>query len=378
MAAVDKVLVIGGGSAGLATAVLLARSGVTVDLVERQPDVTTIGSGITLQGNALRVLRELGVWKAAQAEGYSFDEIGVRAPDPQATLLAVSTDALTGGPDLPATMGMHRPTLARILVDRAREVGAHLHFGVSATGLEQDDDGVDVALDDGTRRRYDLVVGADGLRSWTRGALGIELTTRRTGMDIWRAQVPRPAGLERTDLVFGGPCYIAGYCPTGADTAYAYLVEDPQDRGPLDPEQQREVFRSLAQPYHGFWDAIRDGLDAPTATINHTWFSSHLLEPPWNRGRVVLIGDAVHVSPPTFAQGAAMALEDAAVLAELLLAADTVDDAFWTRLTDRRFERCGSVVNASLQMCQWLLEHNRDANVPGLMASVSALVTNPA
>src|SRR4051794_24729075 len=124
MPAVNKVLVVGGGLAGAATAVLLAQDGVAVDLVEIKPDVAAIGSGITLQGNALRELRRLGVWPWAEAAGYPFDCLGLRAPD--GTLLAEIPDVRSGGADLPASMGMPRPALARILLDRARETGVKI------------------------------------------------------------------------------------------------------------------------------------------------------------------------------------------------------------------------------------------------------------
>ena len=123
MPAVSKVLVVGGGAAGAATAILLAQAGVEVDLVEIKPDIVTLGSGITLQGNALRVLRDLGVWDQVEAAGYGFDTLGLRAPDPAGTVIAVLPDARTGGPDLPATLGMPRQELARALHERAAELG---------------------------------------------------------------------------------------------------------------------------------------------------------------------------------------------------------------------------------------------------------------
>src|SRR5215475_4319594 len=119
MPSVNSVLVVGGGLAGATAAILLADAGVAVDLVEAKPDATALGSGITLQGNALRVLRQLGVWEELRVSGYSFDTAGMRAPDLQGTLLTVLHDARCGGPDLPATLGIYRPTLARILLDRA-------------------------------------------------------------------------------------------------------------------------------------------------------------------------------------------------------------------------------------------------------------------
>jgi 2-polyprenyl-6-methoxyphenol hydroxylase-like FAD-dependent oxidoreductase len=81
----------------------------------------------------------------------------------------------------------------------------------------------------------------------------------------------------------------------------------------------------------------------------------------------------VHTCPPTVAQGAALALEDAAVLAELLLAADTVDDRLWAAFTDRRLERVRTVVDASVRLGQWLLDGER-GDVPGLMRTVAETV----
>jgi 2-polyprenyl-6-methoxyphenol hydroxylase-like FAD-dependent oxidoreductase len=376
MPAVTTVLVVGSGAAGAATATLLAREGVAVDLVDIKPDVSAIGSGITLQGNALRVLRELGVWEQVAEHGFPFDTLGLRAPDVAGTLIAERDDVRTGGPDLPATVGMYRPTLAAILVDQARAVGAKIRFGTSCTDLAQDEDGVDVTFADGSSGRYDLVVGADGIRSWTRSRLGIALETRRTGMGIWRVFAPRPATVTRTDLFYGGPSYIAGYCPTGEDSLYAYIVERAQDRSFLPPVDRLAVMRQLAAAYHGPWDDIREDL-TDASRVNYTWFETHVLPAPWNRGRVVLIGDAAHACPPTLAQGAAQALEDAAVLAEVLLDSGRVDDAMWAAFTGRRYDRARTVVEASNQLGQWLIDGER-GDVPGLMARVSHLLAQPA
>jgi 2-polyprenyl-6-methoxyphenol hydroxylase-like FAD-dependent oxidoreductase len=376
MPAIDTVLVTGSGLAGTATAILLASHGVAVDLVEIKPEVTALGSGITLQGNALRVLRDLGVWDRVQAEGFAFDSLGLRAPDASGTLLAEIPDARTGGPELPATLGMPRPALARILIDRARQAGAKVRFGIAVTELNQDVTGVNVTFSNGSEARYNLVVGADGIRSATRRLVGIDMEPRPTGMGIWRAFGPRPASVTRTDLIYGGPCYIAGYCPTGETTLYAYIVEDIQDRSGLSPEQQLATMRELASAYHGPWDEIRETL-VDGDQVNYTRFETHLLPQPWHRGRVVLIGDAVHSCPPTLAQGGAQALEDAAVLAELLLSADAVTERLWDAFSARRFDRAKTVVEASNQLGQWLFDHEK-GDVPGLIGRVAALVSRPA
>lgn len=376
MSSVNSVLVVGGGVAGCATAILLAQAGVEVHLIDIRADLTIHGSGISLQGNALRVLRDIGVWEQVEATGYPFDSLGLRAPDATGSLLVEFPDTRTGGSDLPASLGIPRAALARILLDRADDVGVKIGLATTHRSLRQDSDGVDVALTDGSAGRYDVVVAADGIRSATRTAIGIELETTPTGMGIWRAFTRRPSSVTRTDLYYGGPCYIAGYCPTGEDSLYAYLVEDARDVSALTPSQRLEVMRGLAGAYHGPWDDIREVL-VDSATVHYSVFETHVLHGDWHRGRVVFAGDAVHSCPPTLAQGAAQALEDAAVLAELLISADRVDDAVLTAYRDRRFGRAKAVVDASNQLGQWLLDREQ-GDVAGLIARISALVEVPA
>ncbi|MCQ4211467.1 FAD-dependent oxidoreductase [Streptomyces longispororuber] len=369
-----SVLVIGGGAAGSAATILLRRAGIAVDLIEAKDDWNAAaGSGITLQGNALRVLRELGVWDQVEKSGLGFGSVGITTPD--GTVLHVADDLRTGGDDLPATVGMQRPALQRILIDAVRASGAAVRLGVRATSLDQsaDEPGVTVRFSDGDARRYDLVIGADGLASATRASIGITDRPEPTGMAIWRIAAPRPAGVTRTDLAYGGPAYIAGYCPTGEDTLYAYVVEARRDRASIPPASYADEMRGLARHYGGFWPEITAHITDPEK-VNYTWFDRLLVEGSWHRGRVVLVGDAVHCCPPTLAQGAALSLEDAWVLAQLLTAGDTWDDALFLTYYERRIARVRPVVEASVQIGQWQLDGVRDADVPGLMGRTMALL----
>jgi 2-polyprenyl-6-methoxyphenol hydroxylase-like FAD-dependent oxidoreductase len=328
-----RVLVVGGGASGNAVTVLLRRAGVDVDLVEARPDWNaTTGSGITLQGNALRVLRELGVWERVEASGFPFGSLGVK----------------------------------QILIDAVRASGATVRLGTTAESLEQDADGVSARFSDGTEGRYDLVIAADGLNSATRAMIGITDRPEPTGMAIWRTPAPRPESVVRTDIAYGGPAYIAGYCPTSEDTIYAYVVEDCRPREGLDPAGYADEMRRLAQGYGGAWPEIVKHIDDPKK-VNYTWFNRLLVEGSWHRGRVVLIGDAAHCCPPTVAQGAAMSLEDALVLAELLTGGRDWDDELFRAYYERRVHRVRAVVDASVQIGQWQLDRVRDADVPGLI-----------
>ncbi|MFI1566561.1 FAD-dependent oxidoreductase [Streptomyces sp. NPDC020490] len=359
------VLVVGGGTSGSALTVLLRRAGIAVDLVEASPDwKAAAGSGITLQGNALRVLREVGVLPGVEKYGYAAEGVAILTAD--GTVLHAHEELRTGGDDLPSHIGMQRPRLQQLLIEQVRASGTDVRLGVRPTALDQDGQGVDVTFSDGTSRRYDLVAGADGLGSATREMIGITDRPEPTGMGIWRAPAPRPAGVRRTEMVYAGPCFIAGYCPTSEDTVYAYLVERARDRATLDPAAYADEMRALSAGYGGAWDEIRAALTDPDV-VNYTWFDRHLVEGPWHRGRVVLVGDAAHCCPPTLAQGAAMSLEDALVLAELLTTRDEWDDRLLTDYHARRLPRVRMVVDASMQLATWLRDGVRDADVPGLI-----------
>ncbi|MFI6810222.1 FAD-dependent oxidoreductase [Streptomyces luteogriseus] len=367
-----RILVIGGGASGNAVTVLLRRAGLAVDLVEAKPDWNaTIGSGITLQGNALRVLRELGVWEQVSASGHAFSTLGITAPD--GTVLHVAEDIKTGGDDLPATLGMQRPRLQQILIDAVRASGATIRLGTTAEALEQDADGVSVRFSDGTEGSYHLVIGADGLNSATRAAIGIAEKPEPTGMAIWRIAAPRPEGVERSDLAYGGPAFIAGYTPTSENTLYAFVVEACRDRASIDPGAYADEMRRLARGYGGFWPEITRHITDPQK-VNYTWFDRLLVDGSWHRGRVVLIGDAAHCCPPTMAQGAAMSLEDALVLAELLTSGRDWDDELFQTYYERRVARVRTVVEASVQIGQWQLDGVRDADVPGLIGRTMSVL----
>jgi 2-polyprenyl-6-methoxyphenol hydroxylase-like FAD-dependent oxidoreductase len=195
-------------------------------------------------------------------------------------------------------------------------------------------------------------------------------------MGIWRAFVPRPKDVTQTDLYYGGPIYIAGYTPTSDDMMYAFLVEPAQDRK-LSSEQGVEVMKNLSRAYGGPWNEIRESLD-DASRVNYTWFTKHVVPDAWNRGRVVIIGEAAHSCPPTIAQGAAQAAEDALVLSELLLERDALDQSLWDEFHARRLPRATEIVEASVQLGQWQIDHVQDADVPGLMRRVAMLVSQPA
>lgn len=334
--AVSTSLVVGGGIAGAAAAALLARGGVQVDLVEVRTDVYSPDAGIVLRPNALRILRDLGVDGSVLADGFAYGNIGLRGfADGE---VVGHVEPPTNDPDYPPFIGYHRSRLAQELLARAVALGVEVHSGTSPVSLRQDDGGVDVLLEDDTDRRYDLVVGADGIRSWTRRQLGIDVETTRNEVAAWRALLPRPDSVTRSELYVTGPRLLIGCAPAGQDTVNAFVLERLEEAPTSGEAKSARTMRELTTDYHGLWDDIRSQIldDTP---IYYMRFETHSLPAPWHRGRVVLIGDAVHAAPPTIGQGIALALEDASVLAEVVLASDGLDDQMWESYHARRGAR---------------------------------------
>lgn len=373
MPAAQRIGIVGTGMGGLTLATMLARAGIAVDILEQATGPSALGSGLTLRGNAVRVLRELDVLDELLAHGYAFNEIGLRAPGPEAKVLAVLDDMRVGGDDLPATIGIYRPELNAIVRRKAEEAGVRFRYGTKIIAVDQGPESVQVTAEDGATYRYELVVGADGLNSTVRKAIGITEGPQPTGMGIWRTFVPRPTDVLRTDLYYGGPAFIAGYCPTSESMMYAYLVEAAQER---DLAEGPAIMAELASGYGGPWEEIRKHIKND-ARVNYTHFTQHLIESDWHRGRVVLIGDAAHSCPPTIAQGAAMAIEDAAVLAREITEAEAFDEQIFRSFRDQRVPRARVVVENSVQLGQWMLDGKRDGDVPGLMHQVDSTVRVP-
>jgi 2-polyprenyl-6-methoxyphenol hydroxylase-like FAD-dependent oxidoreductase len=243
---------------------------------------------------------------------------------------------------------------------------------------------------DGSAGDYDLVAGADGIHSTVRGLAVSQTAPSYAGAVSWRSIIPaRPGGVDHL-MVFTGERRYFGLVPVGGGHTYGFAGLDGEPFH--DPPAGR--LARLRQHFHGFGPPVTAYLAALTCDeqIHFGPIESIDLE-HWHAGRVVLIGDAAHSCPPTLAQGAAQALEDAAVLAELLLAAgaatgdgtaidgsafdSTALDKVLTAFAERRHPRAKAVVDASVQLGQWLLDRV-PGDVPGLIGRISHLVSDPA
>jgi 2-polyprenyl-6-methoxyphenol hydroxylase-like FAD-dependent oxidoreductase len=328
MRAVDKVLIVGGGIAGLTLARALRHGGFTVELVERSAAWRAEGGGIAVQANAMRMLRALGLDAAVERAGASLrhwffcDQAGE-------VLLDNDLEALWQ--DVGSCIGIERMRLQQILV--AGIEGIPCRLGVSIGSLKQCGNGVSVAFDDGSSDSYGLVVGADGISSNVRALTLGTIVPVYTGAMAWRSIAPiRPRGFSTLQFLLGEGCFF-GLCPVGDGRTYGFAnVTMPRTHQPLTGRLD-----CLRRRFAGFGGIVQEYLGALCCDEQiHCGPIDWIAFDQWHSGRVVLIGDAAHASSPMMGQGGCMAMEDAYVLAESLCRSSTLDEALEAYALRRR------------------------------------------
>jgi len=329
-----RALVVGGGIGGLAAAISLTQQGFEVQVVERRETHEAPGVGLGQPANALRALDALGVYDEVAAAGFPFEHLKVFGPDNE---LAVDHRFRLGDSRLPAFIALPRIDLHRILLGAAERVRVPIRLALAPRSLARRGEQVEVGFADGTER-YDVVLGFDGLRSWTREqVLGPGEAPVFSGYSFWRLIVPRPT--EITCMEFHqGLGHKTGVMPLNEDTMYLFHLRPESESLIVDPTKSLDMLRERLADYSGRIGELRDSL-SDDDTVVYSPLEPHFVGKPWHVGRVAIGGDAAHAYPPHMTQGAAMALEDAVVLAQELGQTPNVEDAL-RAYSERRRERC--------------------------------------
>lgn len=346
-AAGKKVLIIGAGTAGMASAITLSRIGMNIDLIDINPNWGALGAGLTITGPTLRALKQLGVYDEVTEQAYVGD--GIQVCDPAGNPLRILPTPMLEGSDTAGSGGIMRPTMHSIMHKYVDEAGIKMRLGLTADAFEQDADGVTVSFSDASQDRYDFVLGSDGVLSKTRQLLFPDAPKAEyTGQSCWRLFLKRPASVERRTYFLGGPVKV-GFTPVSEEHMYMFLLERCPQRW-QEPEDNYKNLKQLLEGYDGILAEIRESLsEADNPNINFRPLECFDLPGPWYQGKVLLIGDSAHPTTPQLASGAGMGIEDALVLAEIFEKQADVDLAF-KEFMQRREQRCRLVTQSSMEI----------------------------
>ena len=371
MPEVRNVLVVGGGIGGLALSIGLRKAGINVEIVEIKKQWTVYHVGIIAQSNLIRAMVALGIADECVAAGFAYQ--GVRFCDADGNVIGQQPGLKLAGPRYPAFLGLTRPALHDVLSAAAKKAGAKVWLGLTVANLSQSGDKVIAQFSDGSSSEYDLVVGADGIHSQIRAILfGDQLKPKFTGEGVWRYNVPRPPDVDYGSIYASREGPKAGLIPLTQETAYIFQI-GAEPGNPRYPQSElAAIMRNRLKPFGGAIGELTGGINDPGMVVYRP-LESVLVPAPWYRGRVVLIGDAAHPITPHLGQGAAQAIEDAVVLAEELASDKPVQDSLES-FARRRCERCKFIQQASLQIGEWEMRPDPNADMASLMAKVGQTV----
>jgi len=370
---IGTALVVGGGIGGMASAISLAARGVKVDLIDLDPDWRVYGAGITITGPTLRAYRHLGMVDRIRQEGAVTNNSRVRLFD--GTVLRVLDEPVIEE-GLPATGGIMRPVLHRIMQDRVRELEIPVRLGLTVDALEDTGNSVDVTFSDGSSGHYDLVIGADSVFSKVRDLAFPHMgPAQPTGQGCWRISIRKPPEQDMGEFYFGSanPC---GITICGEDAVYMFLLTPHEPREEyLNEEELFATLKGHLAPFGGNAGWIRDNMTRQD-WINYRPLAASLQPGPWFNGRIVLLGDAVHATTPHLASGAGMAVESAIVLAQELEQASSIE-AGLQAYQDRRFDRCRDVIESSVAIGKLQLELGPPGQIAGMIEGALARLNQP-
>ncbi|MFN0004400.1 MAG: FAD-dependent monooxygenase [Burkholderiaceae bacterium] len=349
-----KVIVVGAGIGGLTAAAQLLKRGFFVRVFEQASALAEVGAGIQSSSNAVKVLYDLGLKdeldvfavrpQAFEYRRYDTAELMHRIP------LGKEHEQAFGAP----YFHLHRADLHQLLAKTVHGMDADcITLNAKAQSYEESDHGVKLRMVDGRIIQGDVLIGADGIKSAIRTQILGQTPVSYTGDIAWRGIVPvekLPKDIMQTvSTVWCGPKKhaVMYYLRAGALMNFVGLVEHDQ------PEEeswtQKRPWKELKRDYEGWHPMIQTVIDAIDKDACYRYALNN--RPPvinWSTQRATLLGDSAHPTLPYMASGAAMAIEDAAVIARCLEHCSNVPDAL--QLFQRnRIERTSKIVVGSTE-----------------------------
>ncbi|MFP1678977.1 FAD-dependent monooxygenase [Alloalcanivorax sp. C16-2] len=348
-----NVLIAGGGIGGLTAAACLLQRGIDVDVYEQADELGEVGAGIQVSANASRVYQHIGILDDLVEAGSCPEAYRFRLFDSGEVLQTIPLGSAYVRRHGVPYVSVHRADLHRLLVERVTALKPDaIHLGVEVTGFEElQQGGVTLRFADGGCVTGRALLGADGIKSAVRRQIVGAAPVTYTGDASWRVVVESENVAEehrqRTVDIWVGPGKHAVTYPMRGDRLINLVGCVEHDEWDEESWVASRPWHELKEDFQGWHPSIGALIDAADRDHCYRWAMNN--RPPvenWTSGHATLLGDAAHPTLPYMAQGAAMAVEDAAVLARALEAEPRTDEAL--RLYQRnRIERTTRIVNES-------------------------------
>ena len=297
--------------------------------------------GLGQPANALRVYDSLGVLEEILETGFIYDRMHIFDPSRR---LIVEHKFLLGDDSVPAFCALSRLQLHKILLAAAERAGVQVRLGVTVSEIVEEKVRVAVRFSTGRSDTFDLLAGFDGIRSATRLHLvGTTFVPRPSGYGAWRVQVPRPDYVRGMEFL-QGIGNKTGAMPLNNHLMYLFHIGPETADACFVQQDYADLFKDRLAQYGSYVAEVRASLNG-NSDIVYGAIELLLLPWPWFRGRVVIGGDAAHTFAPHLTQGAAMAAEDAYVLAREVLddgspVENSADEVFEEALCPMRLRLC--------------------------------------
>ena len=352
-----SIAIIGAGLGGAAAAILLNQAGFSVEVYDQAPEFTRLGAGIHLGPNVMKIFRRMRLE----------DSLAAMSSHPD---LWVSRDGVSGAYLSRIELGqfalreygapyitVHRGDMHALQIAAIPE--AQLHYDKRLDSLAEDERGVELVFGDGTRSRADLVVGADGINSKVREAL---LGVERPHYSGWVGHRAIIRGdklahyegeLHECAKWWTDDRHLMAYYTTDRHDEYYYVTGVPHPHWDLADTSLSSSRDEMREAFAGFHPLVQALIDA-TGEVTKWPLLNRSPLPVWSRGRIVLLGDACHPMKPHMGQGAAMAIEDAAMLARCLCETDIADHSTAFALYEANRKERASRVQAVSNANTWL------------------------
>ncbi|WP_439529831.1 FAD-dependent oxidoreductase [Pannonibacter sp.] len=326
------VAVIGAGIGGLTAALCLARAGYRVELLERTERLAEVGAGLQLSPNALGVLAGFGLLPALEAKAAEPATVRIRSARNGRDLARVPLGPVARERYGLPYLVLHRADLQKVLLEAVSTSPAiTLTLGAMLADVVQTGTGIEAQITTANESRKlsaCALIGADGVRSEVRQRVMRGPEARFSGRTAYRATLPASAVpdelMTETGLWLGPKAHLVHYpVRSGREFNLVALVEENWDaEGWSEPADRDALLRRFAD-----WPAeIRAVMQLPDVWLRWALCAVDA-DRPWAKGRIALLGDAAHAMLPFAAQGAAMAIEDAAVLGRVMQGAKDIPAA---------------------------------------------------